>query len=108
MKRDYKDLNDKLPMQHIKPICYEAISLPMLYGIKKYGIENKLSFEYGEVETYIGGMLRHLNKYRSGQLIDNESGIPHLWSALFNMYACVLLDSKENKFDVEQWIKERK
>lgn len=94
---DLKDFSDKLPMEDIKPICLRAISEVMKYGRQKYGNapEQKCSYENGEIGSYVGALLRHLNEYQYGNETDYESELPHLWHVLMNAYILCLLDEQE-------------
>lgn len=104
---DLKDFSDKLPMEDIKPICLRAISEVMRYGRRKYGSEpeQKCSYENGEIDSYVGALLRHLNEYQYGNYTDPESELPHLWHVLMNAYIIVLLDEKDNE-ETERVFKE--
>lgn len=104
---DAKEVAFKLPMSNIRPIAYHAISACILYGAVKY--DNNCTYENGVPETYHSAMLRHQAKHDDGEYIDKESGLPHLYSVLFNAYAQLLTYEKtEQKFDIDKYVEDLK
>ena len=85
--KDYKDINGKLPLQLIDPIWMEGLGKVLHYGIQKYGIENEGSWKHSDEQQYIGALYRHMLEHQKGNLIDPESGLPHIEHAMFNIYA---------------------
>jgi hypothetical protein len=96
-KKDYKDLNGKLPLQDIDPIALTTLGEVMAYGIKKYGSENRGSYKNGNIDVYVGALLRHLTAYQSGEEVDAESGMSHFSHLFFNAYALVYLSKKKGR-----------
>jgi len=72
----------------------ETLGQVLKYGLDKYGWENKTSYQHGEIDTYIGALLRHLVDFQKGEHIDPESGMSHLKHLFFNAYVLVYLESK--------------
>ncbi len=59
------------------------LSQVLMFGAKKYGRWNwKRGFESHRL---ISATLRHLNKYNSGEDVDEESGLSHLAHAAANL-----------------------
>lgn len=90
--KDYKDVSNKLPLQDIDYIALKTLGEVLGYGIEKYGYNNRKSYQHGEIDTYIGALLRHLIAYQEGEIIDKESGISHLKHLFFNAYVLVYLE----------------
>lgn len=100
--KDYKDITGKLPLQLVDPIALSTLGKVLQYGIEKYGEENKCSYQNGEIDTYIGAMLRHLVKYQEGELQDPESNLEHLEHMFFNAYAIIYLNCKKKSIEKER------
>lgn len=72
----------------------EAVNRVLDYGAEKY---ERAGWKKVELERYIAAMLRHQRAWLKGELIDDESGLPHIahiaCNALFllQMYADVQL-----------------
>lgn len=68
----------------------EGIAKTMTYGAKKYN-ENPDDPNWLKVpdakNRYYSAMMRHLCLYQKGELIDDESGLPHIDHFLFNAMA---------------------
>ena len=101
MNKDYKDIKGKAPMEMIEPIALKTLGEVLKYGLDKYGWENGTSYQYGEIKTYVGALLRHLVAYQSGEEIDPESGISHLKHLFFNAYALIYLENLGKKYNNE-------
>ncbi len=95
--KDYKDVNGKLPMELIEPVALETLAEVLKYGLDKYGHENGTSYQHGEIDTYIGSLMRHLTAYMRDEHLDPESGISHLKHLFFNAYVLIYLDEKGKK-----------
>jgi long-subunit acyl-CoA synthetase (AMP-forming) len=70
--------NDKtnLAILFDTPTALEDIAKVMEYGAKKYDRLNWSKVE--DKERYIAAALRHISAYAQGEVIDIESGLPHL------------------------------
>lgn len=79
-----KERWDLLPLSLVLLIvkCYT-------FGAKKYAPNNWAKVEDG-YNRYKAALLRHLVAFESGEVIDPESGLPHLahmaWNAIAVMY----------------------
>jgi len=57
----------------------EALGKVLTHGSRKYGDNNwQQGIEYRRV---YGAIQRHLNAWRKGERVDEESGMMHLWNA---------------------------
>lgn len=75
---------NKLRMDLIPPSTFTALAEVLTMGANKYGAnswQNLPDFN----NRYYGALLRHLIAWRSGELLDKESGLSHLKHALANI-----------------------
>lgn len=68
------------------PRALEAVAEVTTYGAKKYTPNGWKSVPDAE-KRYTDAMYRHLLKFSAGEIIDKESGLPHLAHACWNMLA---------------------
>ncbi|MEN6414412.1 MAG: dATP/dGTP diphosphohydrolase domain-containing protein [Veillonellales bacterium] len=61
----------------------EEIVKVMTYGAKKYAPNNWKKVR--PKSRYFAAALRHMTAYQSGEIIDKESGLPHLTHALCSL-----------------------
>lgn len=68
----------------IPPEVLEAIGRILTYGAEKYGDRN---WEQGGIgySRYFAALMRHMWSYHSGEQLDPESGMSHLWHAACNI-----------------------
>lgn len=67
---------DKLLFDCIPPYSEEMIARVLTMGAKKYSVRN---WELGmDWDRCINSLMRHLNKFRQGVNMDEESGLPHI------------------------------
>lgn len=83
-----KDRKGKPRMSLILPRAAEALVRVREYGLKKYPDAN--NWKRVPKEDWLDALMRHLMKYLSGEKLDSESGLPHLWHALCNL--CYLIE----------------
>ena len=74
--------NGKLRYGLIPPQATKALAEVLTYGAKKYKPDN---WKQGEPDRYMDALYRHLEAYRSGELVDSESGLSHLSHAITNI-----------------------
>lgn len=67
----------------IPPEAMKGLAEILTFGAEKY-IENGWQTVPEAKKRYIGALMRHLEAYRSGELIDPESGKPHIYHVLCN------------------------
>lgn len=82
----------KLRTDLIPPEPIVAYAHVLSYGAKKYTDRNwELGMDWSRI---LGSAERHKLAYLSGEQIDAESGIPHLWLWLWNVAALVTYDAR--------------
>lgn len=84
----------KLRYSLIPPIALRSLAEVLSFGACKYAPNNWQLVENGK-ERYLDALYRHLEAYRSGELIDKESLLPHLSHAITNIAFLLYLESKE-------------
>lgn len=72
----------KLRYDLIPSIATEGLAAVLTYGAKKYKPDNWRSVE---PQRYVGAFDRHWHAYLQGELIDKESGLPHLAHCMTNL-----------------------
>ena len=77
--------SEKLRYDLVPPVSLEKITGVLTYGAKKYAPENWRNVEDPE-RRYVAAAMRHIEAHRKGEIIDGESGHPHLAHA-----ACCLM-----------------
>ena len=88
--KEYNSLNgrkfdsDKLRYDLIPPVIDEELAKILTYGAKKYGENNWQSLENFN-NRYYAALRRHIEAWRNGEDIDEESGEHHLSHALTNI-----------------------
>lgn len=91
--------NDESKFQ-LDLIPYQALietAKAFMYGAKKYGRWNyKNGLEHSRL---INAALRHLNQYKEGEDLDEESGNSHLGHAMASI--AMLIDSIKNRPDLD-------
>ena len=66
------------PMMGLLPFdSLELVSQVLTYGAKKYAPDNWKKVP-DAVSRYEDAMLRHISAYKKGEMLDPESGLPHL------------------------------
>ena len=86
----------KLQYHLIPPETLKALAEVLTFGAQKYAPNNWQLVENGETR-YLDALMRHLEAYRSGELIDNDSGCPHLSHVLTNAAFLHYLTTKDQK-----------
>ncbi len=82
----------KLRFDLIPPEAEEALARVLTMGAAKYGDRN---WEEGiKFSRLYAAMRRHLNSHRTGEVLDPESGLPHLDHALANLAMMVTFQSR--------------
>ena len=74
----------KLRYSLIPPEATKALAQVLTFGAEKYAPNSWQTVPNGK-ERYLDAAIRHLEAYRSGELIDDESSLPHLAHLLCNI-----------------------
>lgn len=74
----------KLMYSLIPPETLHALAEVLTFGAKKYAPNNWQLVENGETR-YMDALFRHLEAFRSGEIKDPDSGLPHLSHVLANV-----------------------
>ena len=74
---------DKIRMDLVPLECIESIAKVLTYGADKYE-ENSWQELPDFWKRYKAALLRHLTAIDKGELIDSESGLPHIDHVLCN------------------------
>jgi hypothetical protein len=69
--------SDKIRMDLIPFAPLEEIAKVLSYGSKKYA-DNNWQQVPEAIPRYEAAMLRHISAYKQGQVLDHETGLPHL------------------------------
>ena len=103
-----KNDSAKTRLELIDPLFIEGVGAVLTFGAEKYEANNwKLAKSDEDKERVRGGMLRHLNAYGRGELIDPETGLSHMYhlscGAMFLAYHDRNGDThpKQGKLDVD-------
>ena len=86
--------DDKIRFDLIPPEWPDSLARILTYGAKKYKPNN---WRKGEIDRYIGAVHRHLNAWQQGDLLDKESGMPHLWHAMCNIGFLITLEESKHE-----------
>lgn len=90
--------NGKPMLDLVPPSLEEAVGEILTLGALKYDRNNwKKGIEYSRV---ISALKRHLNEFYKGNLIDNESGKPHLWHAACNLAFLIEFENKPEQYSI--------
>lgn len=89
VKNDRKD--DKLRWDLLPLNLIEMVVKVFHFGAKKYG-ENRWQNLPDAYNRYKGAMLRHLVAYEKGEVLDPESGLPHLAHMAWNALAILFVE----------------
>lgn len=73
---------DKLRFDLIPAIVPESLAAVLTYGAKKYKPNNWRSVD---PQRYVAAFERHWHAYISGEMLDKESGLPHLAHCMTNL-----------------------
>lgn len=73
----------KLRYSLIPPSATKALAEVLTYGAKKYKPNNWQ--EVDDTSRYVDALYRHLEAWRNGEKLDNESGFSHLAHAMTNI-----------------------
>ena len=76
--------SDKPRMDLIPPHAELLLAQVLTYGANKYASDNWRKVDNAS-QRYLAAALRHINSHRQGEVIDPESGLPHLAHAMCSL-----------------------
>lgn len=85
---------DKTRYDLVPPVFNKAVADVLTYGAKKYKPRNYL--ECTDPSRFVAALYRHLEAYRSGEVIDEDSGHSHLGHAATNIAMLMDLEAKHD------------
>lgn len=80
----------KLRYDLIPTSSTKALAEVLTYGAKKYKPNN---WKQGDLDRYTAAAMRHLEAWRGGEKLDEESGLKHLAHLMTNIAFMIELDS---------------
>lgn len=86
----------KTRLELIPTELIDGVGRVLTFGASKYEAENWRNFTEADFPRLVGASMRHMEAYRRGEVIDPESGLPHLAHIATNMGFLLTLD-KRNK-----------
>ena len=86
---------DKLRYDLIPTEATKALASVITYGAKKYKPDNWKCCS--DITRYVSALMRHLEAHRSGELVDDESGLWHMSHVLTNASFIIYFLEKEKK-----------
>ena len=85
---------DKIRYDLVPPKAIKQLAEVLTFGAKKYKPNNWRNNT--DLSRYEGALLRHFEAYRMGEMLDEETGMPHLAHALTNLvFLLELTDEQE-------------
>ena len=82
----------KTRLELIPTELIKGVGEVLTFGAQKYDADNWRKFKKEDHRRLVGAAMRHLEAYRNGEYLDNESGLPHLAHAATNMGFLLALD----------------
>lgn len=77
---------DKPKIHLVPPEVIEAMATVYGFGAEKYGENNwRQDIHKFPYSRHYSSIMRHLLAFHSGEDLDPESGLPHLWHAMTQM-----------------------
>jgi hypothetical protein len=74
-----------------------AVANVMEHGAEKYSRDNWMLAEGDDIDRYLDAAMRHLTSHISGDIIDADSGNPHLHNGITSLMMYCELLSKVSK-----------
>lgn len=96
MSKFLKFDNDKPMLELVDPNFILGVGGVLTMGATKYGVDNWKSASKEDIERIKGALLRHTMAYLSGEVIDPESGLNHMYHIACNtMFLSYFDNNKE-------------
>jgi hypothetical protein len=89
-------LDNKIKPRLIDPKFKEDLSMLLTLGAEKYEENNWKLATKKDIPRYRDALERHLIKYDNGEIIDKDTGLPHMVCIAFNSMALHYFDIKFN------------
>jgi hypothetical protein len=83
----------KAPMGDLDLGVLAVVARVFGHGNAKYAEDNHLKPSTASVRRYVGACLRHLEARQRGEMIDPDSGLPHLGHAIASLMIALRHDS---------------
>ena len=96
----------KLRYDRIPPSSLKGLARVLTYGAKKYKPNNWKNVD--NLDRYVAALYRHLEEWRSGSKVDQESGLKHLEHAMTNLCFLLELDTDEISADLSKVLDDKK
>jgi len=87
-----KDDIGKPMLSLIEPDFIEGVARVLTIGGKQYGLDNWKSIPIEEKRRYKDALLRHINEYMKGNILDDDTHESHLYHAACNLMFLDYLD----------------
>ena len=95
MAEEFKKFDNEKPDYSLfEPVIMETYCKVATMGSKKYGRNNWKNMKVEDYARIVAAEYRHDMASQSGEELDPESGLPHLWHKLWNCVARVYLEKK--------------
>ena len=95
MKDFMKNDLDKPRVSLIEPQFILGLADVLTFGAKKYEADNWKKMTASDIPRVKDSLLRHTLAYLSGEQLDPESGLPHLYHMTCNIMFLDYFDRKE-------------
>lgn len=96
LEEGHKQDSGKVMLDLVPPSLEEAVGTILTFGAEKYGRNDwKKGFKYSRI---VAALKRHLNEFYKGNVLDPESGKPHLWHAACNIAFLIEFESNPEKY----------
>ena len=106
MEEGRKFDGDKLRWDLLPIECVEDVVKILTFGAKKYADNNWKLIENSD--RYYAALLRHLTEWRKGNLVDDDSGLPHMAHVMCNVVFLMWFEQNGKLKNQSEKRKERK
>jgi len=100
---DKKHDKNKLRWDLVSLPILESLATILTYGAEKYQPNSWMDVPQAE-KRYFAALMRHLERYQSGEYLDKESGYSHLWHCLCNVYFLVFLEGRRKRNTISKGV----
>jgi len=87
--------NGKIRYDLLAPEFAEGVAKVLVMGANKYGDNNWQGLD-DATNRYYAACMRHIAAWRKGEMVDDESGLHHLFHAACNLYFLLYGDNYGN------------